>query len=470
MAARPPAGTGGSARLVPCRPAVTIAFRDYSWTPLHAPRPVLDRLDLAVEPGERVLLVGPSGSGKSTALHAAAGALGATLVGESSGSVEVAGRIGMVTQNPSSSIVADRIGRDVAFGPENLGLPRDEIWRRVRSALESVGLHHELDRFTHALSGGERHRLALAGALATRPDVLLLDEPTSMLDPDLAAEVRDSVLRVVDDRTLVVVEHRFEPWLDHVDRVVVLEAGRIILDGTVAEFLGAAVPDALWMPGRPAPVPATIPAELVRPVAEATVEIRDLVIDQVTRTLRGTERTRAVDAMTLTLSPGTTTALIGPSGAGKSSALLGLGGLLKPVSGQWTGPDELGWCPQDPEVGFVARSVRLELEATPRALDRPVDVDALLEVIGLAGRGDDHPYRLSGGEQRRLALAAAVAHRPGLVLADEPTVGQDRGTWAVVAGWLGTAAGCGATVAVSTHDADLPRDRDIVLKGGAVVG
>ncbi|WP_313408838.1 ABC transporter ATP-binding protein, partial [Aeromicrobium sp.] len=180
---------------------MTVAFRDYSWTPLHARRPALDRLDLHIESGERVLLVGPSGSGKSTALHAIAGALGTTLVGESTGSVEVTGRIGMVTQNPSSSIVADRIGRDVAFGPENLGLPRDEIWRRVDAALEAVGLRHGRERFTSALSGGERHRLALAGALATEPDVLLLDEPTSMLDAELASEVRDAVLRVVGRRS-----------------------------------------------------------------------------------------------------------------------------------------------------------------------------------------------------------------------------------------------------------------------------
>lgn len=448
---------------------MTIAFHDYSWTPLHSARPVLERLDLVIEHGERVLLVGPSGSGKSTALHAVAGALGSTLVGDASGTVEVNGRIGMVTQNPSSSIVADRLGRDVAFGPENLGLPRDEIWRRVEESLEAVGLGYDLRRFTSALSGGERHRLALAGALAIRPDVLLLDEPTSMLDPALAAEVRDAVLDVVGDRSLVVVEHRFETWLDHVDRVVVLERGRIVFDGPVATFRTATVPAELWMPGRPAPVPRAVPDHLVRPHETVTIDARDLVVDRVTRTLRGTERTRAVEGLSLTLEPGTTTALVGASGAGKSSALLAIGGLVKPSSGRVDVPAEIGWSPQDPELGFVARTVRAELEATPHALDRAVDVDALLEVIGLAGRGDEHPYRLSGGEQRRLALAAATAHRPGLVLADEPTVGQDRGTWALVAGWLGAAACAGVTVAVATHDPDLPRDRDVVLTSGAAV-
>ncbi len=447
---------------------MTVAFGEYSWTPLHARRPVLDRLDLRIEAGERILLVGPSGSGKSTTLHAIAGALGATLVGDASGSVEVVGRIAMVTQNPSSSIVADRVGRDVAFGPENLGLPRDEIWRRVDAALDAVDLHQGRDRFTSALSGGERHRLALAGALATEPDVLLLDEPTSMLDADLATAVRDAVLRVVGDRTLVVVEHRFEAWLEHVDRVVVLDAGRIVFDGSVSAFAGAAVPEALWMPGRPVPDPVSVPEDLVRPLEPVVVTASDVAVDQVTRTLRGTERTHALVGLDVELASATTTAFVGRSGAGKSTALLALGGLVVPLRGRVVGPAEIGWCPQDPELGFVATSARRELEATPHALHRSVDVEALLEAVGLSGRGDDHPYRLSGGEQRRLALAAAVAHRPGLLLADEPTVGQDRDTWAVVAGWLGSAARAGATVAVATHDADLPRDRDVVLDRGRV--
>jgi ABC-type multidrug transport system ATPase subunit len=223
------------------------------------------------------------------------------------------------------------------------------------------------------------------------------------------------------------------------------------------------------MPGRPVPLPVDVPGDLVRPVEPVTVSATDLVVDQVTRGLRGSERTRAVAGLTVELGPGSVTAFVGSSGAGKSTALLALGGLIRPVSGRVDAPVELGWCPQDPELGFVATTVRREVEATPHALDRPVDVDALLEAVGLTGRGDDHPYRLSGGEQRRLALAASAAHRPGLMLADEPTVGQDRGTWALVAGWLGSAARHGATVAVATHDPDLPRDHEVLLRAGEAV-
>lgn len=448
---------------------MTIGFRDFSWTPAHARRPTLARIDLRIAAGERVLVVGPSGSGKSTLLHAVAGALGTTILGEATGSVDAVGRLGMVTQNPSSSIVADRIGRDVAFGPENLGLPRKEIWRRVDAALEAVDLRYGHDHLTSALSGGERHRLALAGALALEPELLLLDEPTSMLDAGLGDDVRRAVLDVVGDRTLVVVEHRFERWLDVVDRVVALDGGRIVFDGPVGEFRVASVPEALWMPGRPAPDPTAIPAELVTPVEPARIVARGMAVDQVTRTLRGTVRTRAVADLTVTLDPATITALVGPSGAGKSSALLALAGLLDPVAGSVEPPPDVGWSPQDPEIGFVATSVRREIEATPQALGREVDTEALLEAVGLAGRGDEHPYRLSGGEQRRLALAAAVAHRPGLLAMDEPTVGQDRDTWALVAGWMVSAARAGTTVVAATHDPDVPRHRELRLSHGRAV-
>ncbi len=162
------------------------------------------------------------------------------------------------------------MGRDVAFGPENAGLPREEIWSRVDAALESVGLTYGRDHFTSALSGGEQQRLALAGVLAMRPDVLLLDEPTSMLDAPTAESVRDAIVGAVGERTLVVVEHRIGPWLQHVDRVIVLGAGGVVVsDGSVAAFLAGPRPDGVWMPGMPLPVPLDVPFELVTPAADA---------------------------------------------------------------------------------------------------------------------------------------------------------------------------------------------------------
>ncbi len=451
-----------------------LRFAGFTWRPLGRREPVIRDLDLAIEPGERVLLLGPSGAGKSSLLNALAGALGTTIAGDVSGVAEVDGRLGLLPQDPDDAVVADRIGRDVAFGPENLALPREQIWARVDEALEAVRLPYDRDHLTTALSGGERQRLALAGVLALRPDVLLLDEPTSMLDADHASAVRDAVLDVSGGRTLVVVEHRFEPWLDHVDRVVVVADGGIAFDGTVAAFLAAPPVDDLWMPGRPPPEPVDVPDDLVRPHGEAlTVRAAGVTVDLVTRNLRGTQRTRALDGLDVDLEPGRRTALVGPSGAGKSTALAVLGGLIKPAAGSVTPAlarrrsralaADVGWVPQDPELGFVATEVAAEIARTGEVVRRTVDVGAILDLLGLGHLGAANPYRLSGGEQRRLALAAALAHRPGLVLLDEPTVGQDRRTWAAVAGWIAAAGRAGATVGVATHDDDLPVDATVTL-------
>jgi energy-coupling factor transport system ATP-binding protein len=429
-----------------------------------------------------VLLAGPSGAGKSTVLLALAGALGEAVPGDVLGSVRADGVRGLVTQQPGDAVVSARVGRDVAFGPENLGLDRDETWRRVDDALAGVGLHHGRDHPTDALSGGEVQRLALAGALALRPGLLLLDEPTSMLDDASAAEVRRAVADVVSatGATLVVVEHRLGPWLDLVDRVVVLDRdGAVVADTDPSTFvaehrerLGAA---GVWMPGLDAPVPVTPPTALVEPVdAPAALRVESLTVELVRRSWRGAARTTALRDVDLTLGAGGTHVLVGPSGAGKSTLLAACGGLQAPTSGRVhrDGVDlhrlrstalaaVSGWVPQVPEHGFLTTSVREEVALTADHLGRGADVDAVLEHLGLASLAGRNPYRLSGGEQRRLALAAALAHRPAVVLLDEPTVGQDRLTWAAVAGWWTAAAAAGAVAVAATHDADL-----VALAGG----
>jgi len=457
-----------------------VRVRDFTWRPLGRSTPTLTSLDLDVADGERVLLVGASGSGKSTLLHGLAGALGTTFTGELSGTADVEGRFGLLLQNPGDGVVAERIGRDVAFGPENLGLDRAQLWSRVDEALDAVRMPYGRDHLTAALSGGELQRLALAGVLAMRPDVLLLDEPTSMLDDENAAAVRDAVLDAARGRTLLVVEHRLEHWLPHVQRVVVMDAGRVVADGSVADFLAATPPRGLWMPGLPDPTPLEVPEEWVRPTSDVVaVRASDVGLELVTRSMRGTQRTRALDGLTAELRAGAVTGLRGPSGAGKSTALAVMGGLLRPTSGvlepalHRRSSRELarlvGWVPQNPEHGFLAQTVTDEVGRTGAALGRSVDVGALLELFGLARYGPASPYRLSGGEQRRLALVAALAHRPGLVLLDEPTVGQDRDTWAAVVGWMRAAAGAGAAVGVATHDASVPLDVELQLRAGAVV-
>lgn len=236
------------------RPAAISAEGWGGWRHAGRAQAAIHGLDIRIEPGgERVLLLGPSGAGKSTLLHAlAGGVLGGDEEDDSdeTGSLlidgvaprEQRGRAGLMQQDPETQVVLSRVGDDVAFGAENLAVPRDEIWSRVHEALDDVGLRTAaggglaLDHPTVALSGGQKQRLALAGILAMRPGLILLDEPTANLDPAGVLEVRDAVGRCLDKTgaTLVVVEHRVSVWKDLVDRIVVLQPGSAAGSSTAA--------------------------------------------------------------------------------------------------------------------------------------------------------------------------------------------------------------------------------------------
>ncbi|GAB48929.1 ABC transporter ATP-binding protein [Mobilicoccus pelagius] len=511
---------------------VGLEARGLSWTPLGRTTPVLADLDLRIEPGERVLLAGASGAGKSTLLQALAGVLGEVDPGDLGGEVRVDGspvrvgdgRVGLLVQDPADALVASRVGRDTAFGPENLGLPREEIRARVAEALDSVGFPYGLDHRTNALSGGEAQRLALAGVLAMRPGALLLDEPTSMLDDDSAALVRAAVARAVAGRsaTLVVVEHRLDRWLGRrfgadgsadgdleplVDRLVVLGEDGILADGApdriLAEHRAALLAAGLWVPGVPPPEPLATgdlltdlrraPGDIdVRGVGLVRSPRRGLAVDRRPPTPRA-----ALAGVDLTVPAGALTALRGASGAGKSSLVSVAVGLERPTAGEvlvdplladgasrspshWTShefADRAAWVPQQASLALSGRTVEECLLATSRALGDDEDAarrraDGLLALLDLAGLADRHPASLSGGQTRRLALAAALVHRAPILALDEPTVGQDRLTWAAVVGLAEAARRAGATVLVSTHDDDLAVTADTVvhLHAGRAVG
>ena len=247
-----------------------IEFRDWGWRYAERDAWAVRGLDLVVEPGQRVAVVGASGAGKSTLLRAVAAVLpdepdpdddtaasvqGTVLVdGAAPGSAR--GRVGLVMQDPEAHTVMSRVGDDVAFGCENLGVPRAETWERVRTALEVVGLDLPLDRSTTMLSGGQRQRLALAGVLAMRPGALVLDEPCANLDPDGVRQVHDAVRALLDDTgaTMLVVEHRIGTWLDLVDRLVLLApGGGVVADGppdlVLHEHAASLTAAGVWVPG-----------------------------------------------------------------------------------------------------------------------------------------------------------------------------------------------------------------------------
>lgn len=440
-------------------------------------------LDLAIEPGERVLLLGPSGAGKSTLIAALAGVLGGAEEGEQAGwlgvgGLDAAGRAhptGLVLQDADSQGILARVGDDVAFGLENLAVPASEIWQRVRSALDAVGLDVALDRPTAALSGGQAQRLALAGAFAMRPGLMLLDEPTANLDHDGVAQVRRSVERLSADRgmTVIIVEHRVGTWLDLVDRIVVLGAdGSLVADGPPRAVLAASRTEleaaGVWLPDLELPR---------RPASHATgaplLEARGLGVGR-----RGASV--AASDLDVDLAPGAPLVVTGPNGAGKTTLALTLGGLLVPRAGEvratpglsrgaatephrWRSRElltRIGSVFQNPEHQFLAATVRDELALGPRALHlRPGEVtarvDELLERLGLAPLAAANPFTLSGGQKRRLSVGTALATRPQVLLLDEPTFGQDARSWRELVGLLAELAAAGHAIAAVSHDEHL---------------
>ncbi|MCX4470637.1 energy-coupling factor ABC transporter ATP-binding protein [Micromonospora sp. NBC_01655] len=453
-----------------------VLVRGFGWR--HAGRRAwaVRGVDLRVERGERVLLLGPSGAGKSTLLAALAGLLPEDS-GEQEGTVEVDGvdprkdreRVGIVFQDPDTQLVMARCGDDVAFGLENRGVPADQIWPRVDEALRRVGFPYGRDRPTAALSGGEQQRLALAGTLALRPGLLLLDEPTANLDPAGAALVRRAVADALDgDTTLILVEHRVAEALPLVDRVVVLEPGGGVRADGPPEAVFAAHGDALaaegvWVPGRTVPPrhAGAAPGSLLLSADRVALPPRLAPID-------------------LAVRAGEALAVLGPNGAGKSTLALLLGGLLRPGSGRVTATGELagrdartppyrwrapalasriGSVFQDPEHQFVTGTVFDELALGPRRTGRPetavrATVDALLERLRLAALARANPYTLSGGEARRLSVATALATAPRLLICDEPTFGQDRRTWLELVDLFAELRDAGHGVVTVTHDPD----------------
>jgi len=453
---------------------VGFGFR-YSGRPEWAVRD----MDVRIEPGERILLTGASGSGKSTLLTAMAGLLGPDS-GDARGAVRVDGRtavqardrIGILFQDPESQLVMSQAGDDVAFGLENRGVPAGEIWPRVRAALDAVGFGYPLDRSTHALSGGEKQRLVLAGAMVAEPGLLLLDEPTSQLDPDGAELVRAAVARILADRgtTLVLIDHEASPWLPLIDRVLEVPFGTtqgpLLPIGSTQGVLHSNGEDPLL---RAAGAGYSYRADTAARPALALTDVE--------------------------LTAGQVTAITGPNGSGKSTLGLLLAGLKAPTVGRivaspklagrlgdrpphrWRARDlvhRIGTVFQNPEHQFLTGRVRDELSLGPLragAGDRAAHdrAEELLQRLGLHAYADANPFTLSGGQQRRLSVATSLATRPSVLVLDEPTFGQDPVTWAELVGLLAEARDAGTAVCLISHDARLVdgfADQELRLTSG----
>jgi energy-coupling factor transport system ATP-binding protein len=396
--------------------------------------PALRDVSLEVQPGEVVALFGPSGSGKSTLLRALAGLVPHFHGGRFAGRVEVAGQdtrttrpadlagtVATLFQDPEDQVVFTHVEAEVAFGLENIGTPPAEIPLRAAAALRAVAVGGLAQRPVAQLSGGELQRVCLASVLALSPQLLLLDEPTSQLDPDGAALAIE--LARSSGAAVVVSEHRPERVLDACDRVLFLDEGRLREDG---------LPEA-WLP-RHAVLPHGEPAG----EAVCRLEGVSFAYDR-----------PVLDGVSLEVGHGEIVALLGPNGSGKTTIGKLAAGLLEPQAGRVLREGRACYLSQDPGRYLVRERADEEVALAVEG-DRP-RARATLALVGLAGHADRHPRDLSSGERERLALAAVLVAEPDLLVLDEPTRGVDPRRKDELVGLLRAQAPSRATL-VATND------------------
>ncbi len=414
----------------------------------YGPVEALRGLDLDVAEGDCLLITGPSGCGKSTLARALAGLIPHAIPAELSGAVWVNGQdtqahtvaqlahhVGIVLQNPASQLFHLTVAEEVAFGPRNVGLPEDEVQRRVAWALEATGLGDFGGRRPAALSGGEQQRVAIAAVLAMLPRVLVLDEPTASLDLEGTRAVLDTLGSLNRDLgiTIVLVEHRLAPAIPMADRLVIMDQGRIVRQGPPRALLqDRALRDEFGL-RRPRTTPTTPWQELLEPLPRHPDGVTPLLaLEKVTA---GYGRQEVVHDLDLTLYPGDFAAAVGPNGAGKTTLALLAAGLLKPFRGRvvFSGAGrprpgrDVTLLFQNPVDQLFTDTVGEEIAFGPHNYGRfdpgfQAEILAQADLAQLQGRCPTH---LSVGQQQRTALAACAALRPHLLILDEPTLGQD---------------------------------------------
>lgn len=499
-----------------------IDFSHVSFTYPGATRPALADLSVRLSAGELVLVAGPSGAGKSTFLRCINGLIPHFSGGALSGTVRVDGldpvtatpqvmsrHVGFVFQDPEAQFVMDRVEDEIAFALENAAMPPQEMRVRVEETLDLLDLEPLRARPLETLSGGERQRVAIAAALALRPNILVLDEPTSQLDPKSAEDVLTALARLNADLglTVVLAEHRLERALAFADSLLYLpgDGAAPLLDdprSVLAEM--AQTPPLVrlakalaWTPlpltvkegmrfRRHMTLPDTAPAPAPEPPHSAPI----LAAQGVTHRYGSATALNGVD---LVLHPGEIVALMGRNGSGKTTLLKTLVGLVRPDAGRVTvaGQDaarldvadicrSVGYLPQDPNSLLFADSVAEELAITlrnhgydPDAHNTlPTDPDALLAQLGLAHLADAYPRDLSVGERQRAALAAILVVRPQALLLDEPTRGLDYAAKAQLTALLQAWRAAGMAILVVTHDVELAAalaDRVVLMSQGEVI-
>lgn len=482
--------------------AGALRFEGFSYRYPAAEQWAIEGIDLTIDPGEFVLICGDSGSGKSSFLRAVSGLVPHHFGGEAAGEASISGQdlrdasagalaavCGSLFQDPESQTVMDSVRAEIAFPLENLGWEHAQIEIAVAETAQLLGVGGLLDRRTDELSGGELQRVVLAAALAARPAVLVLDEPTSQLDPVAADELLGTLTRLAHDHgtTVLLADHRVDRALSHADRVLLFDQGSVAIDAVPTDFLGAI----LRAPQRRHLVPALAELFALAGIDALPLDVRDarrelerLGVDPCGLTLdapaaaspesraepvlelgslgyryprAGREALNEVD---LTIRRGERVVLLGGNGAGKSTLLQLAQGLREPGAGSVDATGEVALLLQNPNDYLI--HTRVADEAPLESLER----------FGVDHLRDCDPRDLSGGQRQRVALAIVMQRRPALLLLDEPSRGMGAGDKRSLAGLITEIARSGTAVLVATHDVEfaaLFAERAVLLGNGHVL-
>ncbi len=497
--------------------------------------PVLKEINLTITDGEFVLLSGSSGSGKSSLVRCLNGLIPHFYGGRISGTVEVEGlvtinystaklaiRVGLVFQDPENQLVTTDVEREIAFGLENLGLPRTEISKRLEEALDTVGIASLRYRSLHELSGGEKQKVAIASVLALKPQILVLDEPTSELDPQGAEDVLGIISRLNDELglTVILVEHRLDRVIHLVDRLIVLDQGRIVADGQPAKIMRSQY-EKLDKIGFGFPPLITLTQKLIKAGHQVnglplTVKEARTVLEAFFRAVKKPssrinkkinkkppgipaieveklwfayqKEPMVLKGIDLRLCQGEFIAVMGRNASGKTTLVKHFNGLLKPGKGKVlvNGQDikkltvaelarQVGYVFQNPNDHLFADTVEEEIAFTLKSLgfeNIATRVNNTLQRFNLTPYKKQYPRFLSGGEKQRVALASVLVAEPKVLILDEPTRGMDHGLKTSLMQFLKEYRQHGNTVIVVTHDVEMAAahaERIILLSEGKVV-
>ena len=479
-----------------------LSVKDLRFTYSGQEKPALDGVMLEVRRGDFLALFGRSGSGKSTLLRCLKPSL--TPAGNMSGEIIFDGepitkmphsdetaKIGFLLQDPENQIVTDKVWHELAFGPESLGMPTDEIRGRVAETASFFGIGGWFRSDTSALSGGQKQLLSLAAVMVMRPEILILDEPTSRLDPIAANELFSALVRVNRElgTTVIMTEHRLDEALTAATMAVVIDYGKILAEGTPAD-VARKIADGDIGSGTRA-LRAALPAYMrigegsVRAARELVgglaSEKRLFALPEKKERARGDVVLSAenisfaygdrqvVRDLTLEIRRGEITALVGGNGSGKTTTLRLLAGLIQPQCGFVTKKAKTAMLPQEPRSLFTKNTLRDELAGISGDEDKLAET---IHICGLGGLLDRHPYDLSGGETQRAGIAMLLLTGADILLLDEPTKGTDAGFRDEFGRLLGRLADEGKAILIVSHDLEFcaeTADRCAMLFDGGIV-